>query len=294
MDLFKYTFDKISTLSASDDNILFPIGVAAPAKHNGRKGSYVTPNRFSGNYTTQFKLSITSSPNFRYKLDYECLLNLNQEEKLKFLDNNQADLGPLPEINSKSFPRVWPSFGYFGGAREVFVEFDESSQLKLSRSYKFKIPGRRDFYRSDDDEEVKSELIRNIQTNIRFFLGQQDIQNGNVSGKIKQSEGIAINIEGYLNCNVNITASIAYKDLHNDSFVKCWLTVWNDDSEKWIRNVYFTEDAEYFFSGLSVKYLASLEKFTVNVFSPLYDVLMNSQNSGQCFQKPLFYLNLPP
>lgn len=294
MNLFKYTFDQRAMLTASDDNVKFPIKGAKVTKHNGRKGSYVTPYRVGKNYTAQFRLSITSSPNFRYRLDSNDLLSLESLNSVKFLDNRQNNLGTLSSLKLDNLPRVWPSYGYFGGARELFVEFNQGTQIKLDkRKYHFKIPGRRDFYHSDDDEEVKIQLIKNILQGMQSLLGQDDLQSETGNAKITQFAGVAINIEDYRKCNVNLTASIAYKDLFGDSFVKCWLNAWNDDEVKLRRNVFLTQDAEYFFKGISIKYLSSLPNFSKDVFLPLYSVLKNYIQSKGCFKKSLFYLRLP-
>ena len=148
LDFFKYTFAIIPALLASDDNIVFPIKGAGVPKHNGRKGSYVTPYNGSKNYSAQFRLSISSSPNFKNMIDSADLLSLERKGGLKLLDNKQNNLGSVTTLKLDDLPRVWPSYGYFGGAREIFLDFDKSTQLKLAQKYKFNIPGRRDFYHS--------------------------------------------------------------------------------------------------------------------------------------------------
>ena len=294
LDFFKYTFNNIATLVASDDNVIFSIKGAGIPKHNCRIGSYVTPYKVSKNYSAQFRLSLTSSPNFRNMIDSADLLSLETKGGLELIDNKQKNLGTLSNLKLADLPRVWPSYGYFGGAREMFVAFDKSTQLKLTESPKFHISGRRDFYHSDDDEELKMQLILNILQGINSLLGQDDLQNETGNAKITQQGGIAINIENYRQCGVNLTASIAYRDFSGDTFVKCWLNAWNDDEIKLRRKMYFTLETEYFFKGLDLKYLATLQNFPVDVFIPLYNVfLKNYLNSKRCFKRSLFQLSLP-
>lgn len=295
MEFFKYTFKDILSLGASDDNIIFPIKGNSVLKHNGRKGSYVTPHNISKNYSAQFRLAISFSPNFRNMLDSKELLCLERNGGLRLLDNEQHQIGSLSTIKLDDLPRVWPSYGYFGGAREIFLEFHKNALLKLARNYTFNIPGRMDFYHSDDDEEVKMKFINSVLQGIYSLFGEEELEisDGIGSAKITQSGGIAINFANYKRCNVNLTASISYKELVGNTYVKCWLNAWKDDENKLTRKIYFTQEAEYFFKGLNVKYLASIQKFPIYVFTPLFEVLKYYLHSKGCFKRILFNLSLP-
>ncbi|MEM0135025.1 MAG: hypothetical protein QXU18_07355 [Thermoplasmatales archaeon] len=290
MDLFKYSFNEIFEINASDDSVKLPIKGSRNKKHNGRTGSYVTPYRSYQNYSSQYKLSITYSPNFRYKLDVNAL----QHNRITFLDDKQKDLGPFSKLDTGKLPRVWPAFGYFGGAREIFVEFKSDIKLKIERQfYEFKIPGRMDFYHSDDDEEVKGQFISNFEQNIPRLLGDAVTDEEDLPAKINQSVGIAVNVKNYDHCDFNLTASIAYKELAGDCFVKCWLNAWKDDDSSKRRYIYNIQEEKYLFKWQSLRSLVSISDFTLNVFKPLYSAFNNILNSKGCFTNSLFYVTLP-
>ena len=290
MDFYKYSFDKKIVLSPTDDLVQFNIREDSNAKHNGRIGSYVTPCYLDNNYSVQHKLSISYTPNFRYKLNKIYLLGLEQTNKLNFFNNKQDKLKTLSQLDPECLPRTWPAFSYFGGAREVFIEFPKNSQIALDNECTFKIPGRLDFYHADDDEELKLAFIDNLWS-MRNFLRTNFDNAKTITIKITRDERIAFNIEGILN-DINVTASIAYKEMSVGSFIKCWLYVWNDEENQLIRNFYFTNEAEYIFNGYNMKQLMQSQNFTQSVFTPLYDLLRDLFSKNSTSLKPLFYIRL--
>lgn len=291
MDLYKYSFVNKTELIPTDDLVMFNIRGGSITKHNGRSGSYVTPYYLDKNYSVQFRLSISYSPNFRYELDSNRMLALEQNGNLEFLDNIQVKLGTISQLKPRNLPRTWPAFSYFGGAREVFIKFPKNSQIPLNNEYTFQIPGRFDFYHADDDEEVKLAFLDNLWS-MRGFLGTNFENAENIIIKITQDEGIAFNIANIMPNNINITASIAYKETSVGSFIKCWLYVWNDEENQLIRNFYFTNEAEYIFNGYNMKQLMQSQNFTQSVFTPLYDLLRDLFSKNSTSLKPLFYIRL--
>ncbi len=290
VELFKYSFDNKTHLDASEDLVRFPIYKSGNMKHNGRSGSYVTPYRTLRNYSSQYKLSITYSPNFRYELDVNDLLS----KDIRFLNNNQSDLGNYSDLKEDKLERVWPAFGYYGGAREIFVAFNRGFHLNIGQSwYKFNVPGRMDFYHSDDDEEVKDKLVLNFVQNLYSLLGDEATGNEYISAKIKPSVGMAFNIPHYHKFDFNLTASIAYRELCTDSYVKCWLNAWKDDESNKCRYIYNIQEGEYLFKRQCLRSLVHISDFTLNVFKPLFSALNNILHFNNCLENSLFCVRLP-
>jgi hypothetical protein len=297
MDFYKYSFDKKPALIATDDLVKFPIFVGGVPKHNGRTGSYVVPYTLGGNFSVQYKLSISYSPNFLYKLDSIEMLELEKSGILELLDNQQNKLNPISQLKLEDLPRIWPSFGYFGGAREVFVKFPKKSSIPLKYQHAFKIPGRRDFYHADDDEQIKLSLISGIVGYIRKKLGTEILRTffeneGYIFAKVALNEGVAFNITKKIQKQINITSSISYKEITMGSFIKCWLNVWSDDETRGIREFYFVNEAEYIFNRYTLKQLIQIPNFTQSVFEPLFNSLVFLLGKKKVSMTPLFYIHL--
>lgn len=271
LDLYKYSFGLINELVANNDTVNFPIRSSGPRKHNGRKGAYVTPNLLRGNYRAQYSLSITSTPNFRFTLDQGNIRSLENSNILSFLDNNQVDLGHSSSLTLEKIPRVWPSFGYFGGAREVFLAFDKGSSIGLTRRRRYRIPGGRDFYHFDDEENIRPVLLDGV---VQGLLDAFESMDPNVEGdavSVKRiGTGITANIPHFNGFDNNITSSIAFHDSRFETFIKCWVNVWSDDEKNLTRNFHFSQTAEYFFRGMSLSYLTGISSLTKLMFLPLY------------------------
>ncbi len=291
MYLYKYSFNAMKEISASEDKVLFSIVGGKFTKHSGIKGSYLTPNGNFQNYSAQYRLSITSSPNFKHRIDPAELSILESGGKVQFLNNQHADIGPLGLLTEVKMPRVWPSFGYFGGARELFAKFESPTTLKINRTHKFKIPGKRDFFQQDDDEMLDLSSVESIlKGTVAYYLNSdRSIENGNA--KIYGS-GVSVNISNFERCRVNVTASVAFKSLLKDTFVKCWVTAWEDDEHNQKRYVYHFQSAEYFIANIDKKTLASDADFTQNIFLPLYDSLLKRIKTDGCPKSALFPIYL--
>lgn len=74
----------MTEIFANEDIVLFPISGGKFTKHNGLKGSYLTPNCNFQNYPAQYKLSITSGPNFKYRIEPTELKHSSRIEKCNF------------------------------------------------------------------------------------------------------------------------------------------------------------------------------------------------------------------
>ena len=110
LNLYRYSFDRVGFVYPKEDSIRFYINSKARSKHDGRKGAYVTTYKSFKNYSAQYKLSITTRPNFRYDLGANDLLILERSSKLKILDNKQQEKGKIIDLDGKNLPRVWPAF----------------------------------------------------------------------------------------------------------------------------------------------------------------------------------------
>ena len=291
MDLYKYSFNSLNEISASEDKVSFSIIGGRFTKHDGSKGSYLTPNGNFQNYPAQYKLSITSSPNFKYRIEAMDLNVLESKCKVLFLNNKHENIGPLKSLTLAKMPRVWPSFGYFGGARELFAKFESPNTLKINRTHKFKIPGKRDFFQQDDDEMLDLSSVESILKGTAAYYMNSNRSIENANAKIYGSS-VSINITNFEGCGVNVTASVAFKSLLKDTFVKCWVTAWEDDEHNQKRYVYHFQNAEYFFANIDKKNLASDADFTQNIFLPLYDVLLKRIKTDGCPKSELFHINL--
>jgi hypothetical protein len=297
MDFYKHSFDKMSALFPTDDLVKFPINGGGVPKHNGRSGSYVTPYPLGGNFSAQYKLSISYSPNFRYKLDSTEMLTLEKSGRLELLDNQQNKLNSISQLKLEDLPRIWPSFGYFGGAREVFIKFPKNSSIPLKYQHAFRIPGRRDFYHADDDERIQRFLIKGlveyIIERLRTEIFRTFFENeGFIFAKVARNEGVAFNMTKTSKKQVNITSSIAYKEITMGSFIKCWLNVWSDDETRGIREFYFVNEAEYIFNRYTLKQLIQIPNFTQSVFELLFNSLKFLFEKKKVSMTPLFYIHL--
>ena len=286
INFYKYSFDSKTELIARPDTINFKLGTTSNPKHNGRNGAYVTPFSVSKNYLAQYKLSITYAPNFRYSLSQNDIIDLYCGGKLELLDNEQNGLNDPSRITEAELPRVWPSFGYYGGAREVFLRFDSGEKLGLDPPYIFSIPGNRDFYHSDDDEPVHfnidnilSGIIENF-SDIEILLNSESDETlgyGRAMGR-----NVSVNVSKYNTCDQNITASIAFNDMIFATFVKCWLNVWTDNRTNKKRCIYFSEYAEYNFQGFNLTTLSSIQGIATKMFKPLFETLKQKMGTDKC------------
>jgi hypothetical protein len=257
----------------------------------------VAPYPLGGNFSAQYKLSISYSPNFRYKLDSTEMLTLEKSGRLELLDNQQNKLNSISQLKLEDLPRIWPSFGYFGGAREVFIKFPKNSSIPLKYQHAFRIPGRRDFYHADDDEQIKLSIISGMMGYIREMLGTEILRTffgneGLIYAKIALNEGVAFNMTKAGQKQINITSSIAYKEITMGSFIKCWLNVWSDDETRGIREFYFVNEAEYIFNRYALKQLIQIPNFTQSVFEPLFNSLKFLFERKKVSMTPLFYIHL--
>ncbi len=294
MPFYKYSFSQRSFLSSYKDSVIFDIDISNPKKHTSREGAYVTPDQLCSNYRSRYKLSITYVPNFIYELDMNTLQTLFNDKKLTLLDNKQREINDICNLDIENLNRVWPSFGYYGGAREVFLCFDSNSSINLNLSHQFPIPGNLDFYHSDDDATISFSLDDLIDGITNLYRSLNEIINRDVKGQLKKF-GKNVSINFTTNNNRNITASIAYNDLTPSTYVKCWLNVWNDNLTKKKRNIYFSQSAEYVFSKVDIQTLTANNKFTRNLFFPLFEELKSEipdfKNNGS-LPNPLFSVNL--
>ena len=249
IQLYKYSFRSLLSLSSSTDSVLFNIDISNPAKHNGRKGAYVTPDNTLGNTSAKYNLSLTYYPNFRYELDQTLLNNLINKNKLIFMDNEQNKMEDPFNLNTNDLGRVWPSFGCYGGAREVFLCFDGNTTINLNQDYVFPVPGSLDFYHSDDENTALG-LTGLIDGIVRLYPRDDGYftEAGLVQAK-RAGKNLSINIT--YNNYINVTASIAYNDTAPSTYVKCWLNMWNDDSTSLMREIFFSMSAEYIFNSNS-------------------------------------------
>lgn len=91
---------------------------------------------------------------------------------------------------------------------------------------------------------------------------------------------------------INITASISYKEITMGSFIKCWLNVWGDDETRGIREFHFVNEAEYIFNRYTLKQLIQIPNFTQSVFEPLFNSLEVLFAKKKVHMIPLFYIHL--
>lgn len=272
IQLYKYSFRSLLSLSSSTDSVLFNIDISNPAKHNGRKGAYVTPDNTLGNTSAKYNLSLTYYPNFRYELDQTLLNNLINKNKLIFMDNEQNKMEDPFNLNTNDLGRVWPSFGCYGGAREVFLCFDGNTTINLNQDYVFPVPGSLDFYHSDDDENTALGLTGLIDGIVRLYPRDDGYftEAGLVQAK-RAGKNLSINIT--YNNYMNVTASIAYNDTAPSTYVKCWLNIWNDDSTSLMREIFFSMSAEYIFNKIDIQTLIIHNNLPKNLFYPLFEEL---------------------
>ena len=174
IDLYKYKYNWIDELQATEDSVKIEIKGGMHQKHNHRYGSYASPYFVKKNTSAQHRLSITYSPNYLYPIDSANLSQLEINGNLTLRDNEQNVVGNLGGLTQANLPRIWPSFGYLGGAREVFMEFGRNAKVKLQKPHKFSIPGKLDFYRQDDDEMLNLPFVENLlQSSMSLFLANE-------------------------------------------------------------------------------------------------------------------------
>ena len=291
---YKYFFSQRSFLSSHKDTVIFDIDISNPKKHNSREGSYVTPDRFCSNFFSRYKLSITYVPNFRYELNMNTLQRLFKSNKLTLLDNKQQEINSIYALDLEALERVWPSFGYYGGAREVFLCFDTNSKIDLKLDHQFPIPGNLDFYHSDDDETISFDLDYLIAGITNLYQSQNESLFGDGIVQLKKTgKNVSINFTNYN--KINITASIAYNDVTPSTHIKCWLNAWQDDLTLKKRNVYFSQSAEYIFYLVNITTLTRNNQFMRNLFYPLFDELKRESSNfikNGSIQNPLFSIIL--
>lgn len=294
IQLYKYSFRSLSSLSSSTDSVLFDIDISNPQKHNGRNGAYVTPDNFYGNIMTKYKLSLTYSPNYRFELDQISLNNLINIKKLIFMDNKQNEIKDPFTLNTNDLGRVWPSFGCYGGGREVFLCFDSNSTVNLNQNYVFPVPGGLDFYHSDDDESIAFDYTKLIEGILGLYPQDERYLMETGRGQAKRiGKTLSTNVS-YRN-NWNITASIAFNDATPSTYVKCWLNMWNDDSTSLMREIFFSMSVEYIFSKIDMQTLKAQNELPKNLFYPLFEELkdliskINGPNLKPIFKVKLIY-----
>ncbi len=293
MNLYKYSFAKGKNLTSSNDLTRFEIKKIGKIKHNGRRGSYITTYSDYRNYVAQYKLSITSTPNFRYRLRPNDISALESSGDLRFLDNAQKQLPKSSSLVESDLPRTWPSFGYFGGARECFAEFNQSKNIALINEHPFPIPGRRDFYHFDDDERLNPSLISSIIKGIQDIFDGFDLQIREEYAQLKViGNGVSVNINHIFECDNNVTASIAFHETPLDTFIKCWVNIWRDDENSKKRLFFLTQTAEYFFRSMNLNFISQVPSISQAVFQPLYTPLLQSIASCGCFDNTEFYVKL--
>ena len=87
------------------------------------------------------------------------------------------------------------------------MSFEPPEYIGLGSEYKFTFPGGKDFFHSDDDENLSPQMIVSTIRGFREILGfdEMGVDAQSVSMKVSGSK-IAVNIDRIRNCHVDVTA----------------------------------------------------------------------------------------
>ncbi len=213
-------------------------------------GIFLTSNNFKRSDLAQEKLSITYRPKYRSSIQNTLPINLYKNYGSKLTDHNQDD----------NYSRVWPAFGYTGGAFEYLYDCYNNcsnSGLKTNNSIEYPTGGLTDFFYGKDVR-----IIRSIQN---FFRSSKNlgvpkinkifdvVEDEKIRKDFTDNEGrenvIKISESGLVFVSINIkrqgpnlSLSLGTRDfpMNNSVYTVCnlWATLWEDDFNNFERTVY--------------------------------------------------------
>lgn len=208
-----------------------------------RCGIFLTSNDFNRPDLAQDKLSITFRP--------KVAIDIDQSSQFNVWKNYGGIISCFSADDSLS--RVWPAFGYTGGAFEYIYECKDCEQ-KLTIQTKaarrgYPTGGLKDFFHGKSvrlqnfnltSSKEMIEFLKNLYPT--FEQNEDNDKIGQYEGKRKviklQEHGFSTAILGRLPTDLNISISLGIRDISPFSVCNLWVYLWIDDYINKKRDVY--------------------------------------------------------
>ena len=243
-------------------------------------GIFLTSNDFLRPDLAQDKLSISFRPRVEVEIDQSSPFNVWRNYGGIISSTGADDL----------YSRVWPAFGYTGGAHEYIYECKKCGQNQGKRFNRtrreYHTGGLSDFFYGQSVRLqnlnltpliVKDEILLKLYPAFKGI--EQNDKIGSYEGQKKiikfQENGFTLAILGKLPSDLNISISLGVRDLSQYSVCNLWASLWIDNYASRIREVYGPTQKSWLYRWRSTRNPRQ-PPFTANISNIANTLLRNT------------------